>query len=93
MPGRLLGSDYGPCASCTTWLASYTYITCTLLVTGVASAANMARTHLLPWPAAGCVPQVSTVLGAALEEQRKEKEWMEGIAIWVAVAIVIAVGE
>jgi hypothetical protein len=36
---------------------------------------------------------VSTVLGAALEEQRKEGEWIEGIAIWVAVAIVIVVGE
>jgi hypothetical protein len=33
------------------------------------------------------------VLGAALEEQRKEGEWIEGIAIWVAVAIVIMVGE
>jgi hypothetical protein len=33
------------------------------------------------------------VLGAALEEQRKEKEWMEGVAIWVAVFIVVAVGE
>jgi hypothetical protein len=37
--------------------------------------------------------QVSTVLGAALEEQRKEGEYIEGIAIWVAVAIVIMVGE
>lgn len=37
--------------------------------------------------------QVSTVLGAALEEQRKEGEWIEGIAIWVAVFIVIVVGE
>ncbi|WIA22054.1 hypothetical protein OEZ85_004399 [Tetradesmus obliquus] len=35
---------------------------------------------------------VSTVLGAALEEQRKEGEWIEGIAIWVAVVIVIMVG-
>lgn len=33
------------------------------------------------------------MLGAALEEQRKEGEWIEGIAIWVAVAIVIMVGE
>lgn len=40
-----------------------------------------------------CLLQVSTVLGAALEEQRKEGEWIEGIAIWVAVAIVIMVGE
>lgn len=37
--------------------------------------------------------QVSTVLGAALEEQRKQGEYIEGIAIWVAVAIVIMVGE
>jgi ABC-type transport system involved in cytochrome c biogenesis permease subunit len=37
--------------------------------------------------------QVSTVLGAALEEQRKEGEYIEGVAIWVAVAIVIMVGE
>lgn len=33
------------------------------------------------------------MLGAALEEQRKEGEYIEGIAIWVAVAIVIMVGE
>lgn len=33
------------------------------------------------------------MLGAALEEQRKEGEWIEGIAIWVAVAIVIMVGK
>lgn len=39
------------------------------------------------------VLQVSTVLGAALEEQRKAGEWIEGVAIWVAVAIVIMVGE
>jgi Ca2+-transporting ATPase len=36
---------------------------------------------------------VSTVLGSALPEQRKEGEWIEGIAIWVAVLIVVAVGE
>eukprot|EP00878_Enallax_costatus_P000995 GHUV01001127.1.p1 GENE.GHUV01001127.1~~GHUV01001127.1.p1 ORF type:complete len:1156 (+),score=304.08 GHUV01001127.1:371-3838(+) len=35
---------------------------------------------------------VSTVLGAALEEQRKEGEYIEGVAIWVAVVIVIMVG-
>lgn len=37
--------------------------------------------------------QVSTVLGSALPEQRKEGEWIEGVAIWVAVLIVIGVGE
>jgi len=36
--------------------------------------------------------QVSTVLGSALPEQRKEGEWIEGVAIWVAVLIVVAVG-
>lgn len=35
---------------------------------------------------------VSTVLGSALEEQRREGEWIEGVAIWVAVFIVIGVG-
>ncbi|KAI8477413.1 MAG: hypothetical protein J3K34DRAFT_453016 [Monoraphidium minutum] len=35
---------------------------------------------------------ISTVLGSALPDQRKEGEWIEGIAIWVAVLIVIAVG-
>ncbi len=33
------------------------------------------------------------MLGSALPEQRKEGEWIEGIAIWVAVLIVVAVGE
>ncbi|KIZ04767.1 hypothetical protein MNEG_3196 [Monoraphidium neglectum] len=35
---------------------------------------------------------VSTILGSVLPEQRKEGEWIEGVAIWVAVLIVIAVG-
>jgi hypothetical protein len=47
----------------------------------------------LPGHVAFTLLQVSTVLGAALEEQRKEGEWIEGIAIWVAVAIVIMVGK
>ncbi|KAI8473287.1 MAG: plasma membrane calcium ATPase [Monoraphidium minutum] len=34
----------------------------------------------------------STVLGSALPEQRHEGEWIEGVAIWVAVLIVVAVG-
>lgn len=36
--------------------------------------------------------QVSTILGSVLSEQRKAGEWIEGVAIWVAVLIVIAVG-
>jgi len=35
---------------------------------------------------------VSTVLGAAIPQQRAEGEWVEGIAIWVAVLLVIGVG-
>ncbi len=37
--------------------------------------------------------QVSTVLGAALPDQREEKEWIEGVAIWIAVIAVTMVGE
>ncbi len=37
--------------------------------------------------------QVSTVLGSVLEEQRIHNEWIEGVAIWIAVIIVIFVGE
>jgi hypothetical protein len=36
--------------------------------------------------------KVSTVLGSAIEEQRHEGEWIEGIAIWIAVLLVVAVG-
>jgi P-type Ca2+ transporter type 2C len=36
---------------------------------------------------------VSTVLGAAIPQQRLEGEWVEGIAIWVAVLLVVGVGE
>ncbi|PNH11294.1 putative calcium-transporting ATPase 5, plasma membrane-type [Tetrabaena socialis] len=35
---------------------------------------------------------VSTALGAAIPEQRKHAEWIEGVAIWVAVFIVVSVG-
>lgn len=35
---------------------------------------------------------VSTVLGAALAESRAKNEWIEGVAIWVAVLIVVCVG-
>jgi Ca2+-transporting ATPase len=37
--------------------------------------------------------QVSTVLGAALEEERKQNGWTEGVAIWIAVIVVSLVGE
>lgn len=35
---------------------------------------------------------VSTILGAALPESRAENEWLEGVAIWIAVVAVTAVG-
>ncbi|KAG2496224.1 hypothetical protein HYH03_005822 [Edaphochlamys debaryana] len=34
---------------------------------------------------------VSTVLGAAIPEQRHESGWVEGVAIWVAIAVVVLV--
>lgn len=37
--------------------------------------------------------QVSTVIGAAVKEQRDEAAWTEGVAIWVAVLVVSLVGE
>ena len=36
--------------------------------------------------------QVSTVLGFVIKSQREEAAWTEGIAIWVAVAVVSGVG-
>ncbi|GFR47750.1 hypothetical protein Agub_g9515 [Astrephomene gubernaculifera] len=35
---------------------------------------------------------VSTVLGSAIPEERKNKHWIEGVAIWVAVIVVTLVG-
>ncbi|PNW74900.1 hypothetical protein CHLRE_12g505350v5 [Chlamydomonas reinhardtii] len=35
---------------------------------------------------------VSTALGAAIPEQRKHGEWIEGVAIWVAIILVVSVG-
>jgi P-type Ca2+ transporter type 2C len=35
---------------------------------------------------------ISTVLGAAIEKERKKGVWAEGVAIWVAVIIVSLVG-
>ncbi|KXZ55354.1 hypothetical protein GPECTOR_3g484 [Gonium pectorale] len=37
------------------------------------------------------VEGVSTVLGAAIPEQRHESGWVEGVAIWVAIAVVVLV--
>ena len=37
--------------------------------------------------------QVSTVLGVAIEEEREQNAWSEGVAIWVAVIVVSLVGE
>ena len=39
------------------------------------------------------VTQVSTVLGVAIKEEREQKAWSEGVAIWVAVIVVSLVGE
>lgn len=35
---------------------------------------------------------VSTILGTAIEEEREENAWVEGVAIWVAVILVSLVG-
>ena len=40
----------------------------------------------------GAAAQVSTVLGVVIEEQREEKAWTEGVAIWAAVMVVSLVG-
>lgn len=37
--------------------------------------------------------QVSTVLGSAIPEEREKNGWVEGVAIWIAVLVVIGVGE
>lgn len=37
--------------------------------------------------------QVSTVLGASIAEQRKHGEWIEGVAIWVAIVLVVSVSK
>ena len=37
--------------------------------------------------------QVSTILGVAIKQQREERAWTEGVAIWVAVLVVSSVGE
>jgi hypothetical protein len=42
---------------------------------------------------AGLLPQLSTVIGAAIPEERHEGKWIEGIAIWVAIFLVTFVSE
>ena len=37
--------------------------------------------------------QVSTIIGAAVKSEREQAAWTEGIAIWVAVAVVSMVGK
>lgn len=39
------------------------------------------------------ITQVSTALGAAIPEERAHNAWIEGVAIWVAILIVVSVGE
>lgn len=36
--------------------------------------------------------QVSTVLGSAIPDERAKNGWIEGVAIWIAVIVVISVG-
>lgn len=36
--------------------------------------------------------QVSTVAGLVVPEERAERAWLEGVAIWVAAAVVTVVG-
>ncbi len=35
---------------------------------------------------------MSTILGSALPEQREEKAYADGIAIWVAILVVVSIG-
>jgi hypothetical protein len=39
------------------------------------------------------IMQLSTVLGAAIPEERHENKWIEGVAIWVAIFLVTIVSE
>jgi hypothetical protein len=48
---------------------------------------------LLSLPTAGAALQLSTVLGAAIPEERHEGKYIEGIAIWVAIFLVTFVSE
>lgn len=43
--------------------------------------------------ALSCALQLSTVLGAAIPEERAERKWIEGIAIWAAIFLVTLVSE
>jgi hypothetical protein len=44
-------------------------------------------------PAAALLLQLSTVIGAAIPEERAERKWIEGIAIWCAIFLVTLVSE
>ena len=37
--------------------------------------------------------QISTILGAAIPSERADNGWVEGVAIWVAVLVVVSVGK
>jgi hypothetical protein len=39
------------------------------------------------------VLQLSTVIGVAIPEERAERKWIEGIAIWAAILLVTLVSE
>ena len=52
----------------------------------------MIMQHAPSAPSQDMVLQVSTVLGFVIKSQREESAWTEGIAIWVAVAVVSGVG-
>ena len=50
-------------------------------------------TSLCPWHLTPiCPQQISTGLGAGIPSQRAKGEWIEGVAIWVAVFLVSGVG-
>lgn len=53
---------------------------------------NHAAAVVLPSPSRHN-SQLSTVIGAAIPEERHEKKWIEGIAIWAAIFLVTFVGE
>jgi hypothetical protein len=38
------------------------------------------------------VAQISTILGSAIPDERAHNGWIEGVAIWIAVFVVIGVG-
>jgi hypothetical protein len=62
----------------------------------VSSWLQLLTTEFLVCPSA-CIcfaaVQLSTVLGAAIPEERHDKKWIEGIAIWAAIFLVTLVSE